>query len=162
MDPPRPSPSADATKTSGDPLRPLTGAEMQVLEKISQQVGKIVGTSALDKLVCQVPLGDGCVPGQVTTFLERFKKGPGRLEELCQEPPSQVRKVKVNERLPPGQAARTETKDKDDSVTVLWLAPSALLPGQAVAALTDHALTVIHEVTHSLEPVNGFPVKDYA
>lgn len=162
MDPPRQNPGASVTGAGGGPLRALNGAEMRVLEKISQQVKEIAIARGLGELAGQVPLGDGCAPGQVAAFLERFREVPGRLEQLCGVQPSGERKVKVNGRLPLGQAAQTHTEDKDDSLTVLWLAPSALLPGQGAAALTGHALTVIHEVTHSLDPDDGFPVKDYA
>jgi hypothetical protein len=64
--------------------------------------------------------------------------------------------------LPPDQVAVTDVNGSDDSETVVWLAPSALLSGQTPEALRVNALTLIHELSHSLEPENGFPVKDFA
>jgi hypothetical protein len=172
MDPQPPSPASQSKDiTKGDPenerqladknRRSLTKTQQEVLGWLSAQVKDITEDGSREKLAEQV-LGGNLALAQKEIFIRRFAALHGRLEKLMSVSWWESEKVKVNGELRPDQVAVTDVNGSDDSETVVWLAPSALLSGQTPEALRVNALTLIHELSHSLEPENGFPVKDFA
>lgn len=161
MDPPPPNKTEPEDKSKRD----LSAAEIEVLQQISARVKEIAEDGSLRELALKGPLGENCPAELADIFINRFKALPGLLTWLTPEPSRftlQTKKIKASGQLPAGQAAKTDVKGTDHSATVIWLATAALRTGQTAQALTDHVLTVIHELTHALESTSGFPVKDYA
>ncbi|WP_328953297.1 hypothetical protein [Kitasatospora purpeofusca] len=132
--------------------RDLSPAEQQVLATITARIDAIVALGTVAELTATTVLnGPGAAP-DYPAFQQRFARLGRRMREV---------RFVVREDLPATMGANTVITDEElPEVREIQLRPGLVGPG--TRGLTDRALTLVHELSHSLaEGVAGHPVKDY-
>ncbi|MFF7592946.1 hypothetical protein ACFZCK_36290 [Kitasatospora purpeofusca] len=133
--------------------RDLTPAEQKVLASITARIDEIVALGTAAELTATTVLnGPGAAP-DYPAFQQRFARLGRRMHEV---------RFVVREDLPATMGANTViTNGEVPSVQEIQLRPALVGPG--ARGLTDRALTLVHELSHSLtEGIGEHPVKDYA
>ncbi|MFF7454238.1 hypothetical protein [Kitasatospora sp. NPDC008115] len=132
--------------------RALTAAEQKVLEALTVRVERIVALGTAAELAGTTVLnGPGPVP-DYTVFHRRFSLLARRMREV---------RFVVREDLPATMGASTVISDGPaPSVLEIQVRPGMVGPG--TRSLTTRALTLVHELSHSLPEGLTHPVKDYA
>ncbi|MFJ8430807.1 hypothetical protein ACIQ9P_05860 [Kitasatospora sp. NPDC094019] len=133
--------------------RDLSPAEQQVLASITARIDAIVALGTVTELTATTVLnGPGAAP-DYHAFHQRFARLGQRMREVT---------FVVRDDLPATMGANTViTNGAVPSVREIQLRPSLVGPG--TRGLTNRVLTLVHELSHSLdEGVGNHPVKDYA
>ncbi|KJY31962.1 hypothetical protein [Streptomyces sp. NRRL S-495] len=133
--------------------RDLSPAEQKVLASITARIDEIVALGTVAELTATTVLnGPGAAP-DYSAFQQRFARLGRRMREV---------RFVVREDLPATMGANTViTNGEVPSVQEIQLRPGLVGPG--TRGLTDRALTLLHELSHSLmEGLGDHPVKDYA
>ncbi|MFE7560925.1 hypothetical protein [Kitasatospora sp. NPDC057500] len=132
--------------------RALTAAEQKVLEALTVRVERIATLGTAAELAGTTVLnGPGPAP-DYTVFHRRFVLLGRRMREV---------RFVVREDLPVTMGASTVISNGPaPSVLEIQLRPAMVGPG--ARSLTTRALTLVHELSHSLPEGLTHPVKDYA
>jgi hypothetical protein len=147
--------------------RDLEKNELEVLDKLAIAIKEIVTAAGPKILEGTAVLGDPVRAGDGYGQLhQRFQRVPDRLTELRKS-----EKVKVDDQLPAAYKALASTSVVGEQPNVTSLAVrSELVAGVAAtldpATLTGRALTLFHELTHTLEDKNAkddgfFLIRDF-
>ncbi|MFJ4096719.1 hypothetical protein ACIPYS_34575 [Kitasatospora sp. NPDC089913] len=133
--------------------RDLSLAEQKVLAAITARIDAIVALGTVAELTATTVLnGPGGAP-DYHAFQQRFARLGHRMREVT---------FVVREDLPATMGANTVISNGEvPSVREIQLRPSLVGPG--TRGLTNRVLTLVHELSHSLnEGIGNHPVKDYA
>ncbi len=136
--------------------RPLKPNEASVWLEIRRKIAAIVKAATRARLEETRALGGAASQEDWYTFGVRFRLLDMRLQEL-----EDAGLVQVNEELDFNMGANTATSRPGAPPSAeLELSVGLVDPG-STEPISDRAMTVIHELSHSLIQANAFPVLDY-
>jgi hypothetical protein len=139
--------------------RKLNGAEQKVLVGLTAKVKEIVdaGDEQALRATGVLDAGLGAAPQDYLEFSRRFDRLHASLVQLTRDD-----KVQVDDDLPSTMGANTPTgHDASGNVLVSIDLAAHLVSPSATKSITARAITLIHELSHSLYEAAIFPVKDY-
>ena len=138
-------------------IRSLKAAENQILDRIRDKIQEIVTAGNHGRLSNTGLLG---IPGAnaqaYNDFSQRFGQLPGRLQEL-----RGADRIKVNTDLKPSMGADAPTGVVNGMTEAAVHLPEALVADFPAPTITERAITLMHELSHTIVEANDFPVKDF-
>ncbi|MFE0464639.1 hypothetical protein ACFW1A_35840 [Kitasatospora sp. NPDC058965] len=140
------------------PLKPLSTTEREALARLRAKIDAIVALGTPQALLATGVLGDTPAgSADLLTFHRRFQLLGPQLGSIG----SPAGYVTVRDDLPDATGAATVlTLGAPPQLLRLEVGPELL--GPATPILTYQALTLVHELTHTMNDIGSFPVKDYA
>jgi hypothetical protein len=137
-------------------MRSPSAAENQILDELLAKIQAIAAAGTLNRLEGTGVLGAPANNQQAyVDFHQRFQLLPGRLQQLRAQD-----RIKINPDLGPAIGANAAiTKEGGQAVVTLELPEDTL--ADRPSSLTDRALTVVHELSHTIFEDPVYVIKDF-